>query len=214
MRFSHSSIPNFLQMFEEQSKERQKVREEMQATLDRWTAHNPFSPTVLLGNESKENGEDTHSSVDGASSSAVEFHGSRDTLDNCLDGLDSTQDDSLSQVDSVLSRHITSLTANNVQNDDKLKSESVVAAKSKEKQHEEVTSIPQVCNSRKDGAVIGETGQSLPSAAFDGVSLEDLRPDMNLEVHACVVHICVCVVHVLACISICVCLFINKFDSV
>ena len=198
-------------MFEEQSKERQKVREEMQATLDRWTAHNPFSPTVLLGDESKENGEDTHSSVDGASSSAVEFHGSRDTLDNCLDALDSTQDESLSQVDSVLSRHRTTTTADNTHKDDNLKSESVVDAKSKEKQHEEVTkkkelkNIPQICDSRRDGAMVGETGQPPPSTAFDGVSLEDLRPDMNLEVNVCCAYLCVSVCCACVCVHIHMC---------
>lgn len=195
MRFSHSSIPNFLQMFEEQSKERQKVREEMQATLDHWTAHNPFSPTTLLGDENKESNEDTHSSVDGASSSVVEFHGSRDTLDNSLDELDNTQDDSLSQVDSVLSRHRASIGDNNSDNS---KPESVVDAKNEVKQHEEVVEEKEVLSTsqasavHKEGSLVNnKTSQSLLSPAFDGVSLEELRPGMNLEVGT--MNMCSCV---------------------
>ena len=209
MRFSHSSIPNFLQMFEEQSKERQKVREEMQATLDHWTAHNPFSPTTLLN---KESGEDTHSSLDGASSSVVEFHGSRDTLDNSLDGLDSTQDDSLSQVDSVLSRHRTTADDNNLCNGDISKTESVVDDKSEEKQHEEVTEMkeaantPQATESKKeDSSVNDEMVQTLLSTSFDGVSLEDLRPGMNLEVGMCVC-MCVCMCAVYS-VGVCICVW-------
>ena len=197
MRFSHSSIPNFLQMCEEQSRERQKVREEMQATLDRWTANNPFSPTTLLNNESKENCEDTHSSLEGAGSSVVEFHGSRDTLDNSLDGLDSTQDDSLSQVDNVLNRHRTaSADYTNLQDRDNSKTESVVDRKSEERKNDkvvekkEVLSTPQVSKShKKESSMNSETAQSLLSTAYGGISLEELRPDMNLEV--CCMNVCV-----------------------
>ena len=196
MRFSHSSIPNFLQMFEEQSKERQKVREEMQATLDHWTAHNPFSPTTLLGDENKESTEDTHSSIDGASNSIVEFHGSRDTLDNSLDELENTQDDSLSQVDSVLSRH---RATTGDSNSDISKPESVVDTKNEVKQHEGVVEKKEVSNTPQASAALhkesslvnNKTAQSLLSSAFDGISLEELRPGMNLEVGT--VTMCSCV---------------------
>lgn len=184
-------------MFEEQSKERQKVREEMQATLDHWTAHNPFSPTALLGEENKESTEDTHSSVDGAGSGIVEFHGSQDTLDNSLDGLDNTQDDSLSQVDSVLSRHRASTADDTNLNNDSSQTDSVVETKSEGKQREEViektkvSSTPQAsaASHKEDSAVNDATAQSLLlSPAFAGISLEELRPGMNLEVG--VVSIC------------------------
>ena len=193
MQFSHSSIPNFLQMFEEQSKERQKVREEMQATLDHWTTHNPFSPTALLGDEHKETSEDTHSSVDGAGSSIVEFHGSQDTLDNSLDELDNTQDDSLSQVDSVLSRH-RATTADS--NSGGSKPESVVDIKNEVKQHEEVVEKKEEPEAptavhKEDSLMNKRTARSLLSPAFDGVSLEELQPGMNLEVG--VVYMCSCV---------------------
>lgn len=213
MRLSHSSIPNFLQMFEEQSKERQKVREEMQATLDRWTAHNPFSPTVLLSEENKESTEDTHSSADGAGS-VVEFHGSQDTLDNSLDGLDSTQDDSLSQVDSVLNRHRAGIAdTSNLHNSNSSKINSVMETKNEEtkseekrceeKKREEVTvkeevpSTPQASESHKEKPSINEGEMAHLSTAHGGISLEELRPGMNLEVHYCVrvynySYVCVC----------------------
>jgi len=43
-QFSHSSIPNFVQMFEEQSQKQQKVQDEIQANLDHWTTQSiqPF----------------------------------------------------------------------------------------------------------------------------------------------------------------------------
>lgn len=207
MRFSHSSIPNFLQMFEEQSRERQKVREEMQATLDRWTANNPFNSTALLGDSNKETSEDTHSSLDGAGSSIAEFHGSRDTLDNSLDDLDSTQDESLSQVDSVLNRHKMATTdTTNLNSKDSSKTETVVDTKSEEKKSEvvvekkEVLNSPQVSDSHKEEpSTNGEATQSQQlSAAFGGISLEELRPGMNLEVHM---------------LCTCICLQTNKLNS-
>jgi len=157
-------------MFEEQSRERQKVREEMQATLDRWTAHNPFSPTVLLADEHKENGDDTHSSLDGACSSIVEFHGSRDTLDNSLDGLDSTQDESLSQVDSVLNRHrATTVDTKKLNVTDSPKAERVIDTTGEETNKEEVVekkvlSTPQTSDLQKEeSSMKSETVQSLLS---------------------------------------------------
>lgn len=194
-------------MFEEQSRERQKVREEMQATLDRWTTHNPFSPTVLLGDEHKENGDDTHSSLDGTSSSIVEFHGSRDTLDNSLDGLDSTQDESLSQADSVLNRHrAAAVDTKNLHVTDSPKAEKVMdnTTTSEEKNNEEmvekkVLSTPQTSDLQKeDSSMKSETVQSLLSTAFGGVSLEELRPGMNLEV------VKMCTVYILSVCSMCV----------
>jgi len=188
VRFSHSSIPNFLQMFEEQSRERQKIRDEMQANLDHWTTHNPFSPTKLLGEDNRDLNDDAHSSLDGAGSSIVEFHGSQDTLD---DVLDTVTDDSLSQVDSVLNRHRLSLEAGTETVKPAQSGNDVTAVKGSsgdegetkqenvEREREEADGTDDL---KEKDAANDDTTRSLLSSSFGGVSLEELRPGMNLEV--------------------------------
>ena len=175
-------------MFEEQSRERQKIRDEMQANLDHWTAHNPFSPTKLLGEDNRDLNDDAHSSVDGAGSSIVEFHGSQDTLD---DVLDNTTDDSLSQVDSVLNRHRQSTETDKeivkpaqsgsdittVKGDSEHKDEAKQETVERERKEADGTADP-----KEKDAANGDTTNSLLSSSYGGVSLEELRPGMNLEV--------------------------------
>jgi len=175
-------------MFEEQSRERQKIRDEMQANLDHWTTHNPFSPTKLLGQDNRDLNDDAHSSLDGAGSSIVEFHGSQDTLDDVLDNV---TDDSLSQVDSVLNRHRQTTEADtetvkpahsgsdvatvkcDSEDDGETKQESV------EREREEADGTD---DSKEKDSAKDDSTHSMLSSSFGGVSLEELRPGMNLEV--------------------------------
>lgn len=198
VRFSHSSIPNFLQMFEEQSRERQKIRDEMQANLDHWTAHNPFSPTKLLGEDSRDLNDDAHSSLDGAGSSVVEFHGSQDTLDDVLDNV---TDDSLSQVDSVLNRHRQTVEVDTevvkpAQSESDVttikwdsENEGETKQKSVEREREEADGTD---NLKEKDAVNGDATHSVLSSSFGGVSLEELRPGMNLEVSKSIYLLAMC----------------------